>query len=69
MSELLCFLRWWRKRDSESAFCVLIDIAGSLSKRDLEQASDYLLSLKQLQEALALSRKQLRDEEWYQEKK
>lgn len=45
------FLGWFFGRSSNSAMLVLIDIAGDFNERDIQQAADYLVSLKQLREA------------------
>lgn len=45
------FIGWFFGRSSNSAMLVLIDIAQDFNERDIQQAADYLVSLKQLREA------------------
>lgn len=45
------WLRWWWNRDSNGAILVLIDLAETMTIRDLRQARDYCESLARLKEA------------------
>lgn len=48
--ELLDLLRWWYRRDSNSAVIVLIVVSESMTIRDLRQSRDLCDSLINLKE-------------------
>lgn len=39
------FVRWIRRRDSDSAAIMIIIVSNDLNKKDLRQMRDYLVSL------------------------
>lgn len=45
------FVGWFFGRSSNSAMLVLIDIAEDFNERDIQQAANYLVSLKQCRQA------------------